>query len=111
MSEEFQLLEDPVPVCLEGEALGEWLNHILEGKIPEGHTAYIMPSVHAAKGESKFFCKIDVEERISVETLLERVVSEHSRGEYLYFYAEDVVSAAYGAGLLPGTYVWLYDTW
>ena len=111
MSEEFQLLADPVPLCLQGEALGDWLNQFLEGKIPEGYTAYIIPSVHDAKGESKFFCKIDVEEPISVETLLERVVSEYSRGESLHFYAKDVVSAAYGAGLLSGTYVWLYDTW
>ena len=111
MSEEFQLLADPVPLCLQGDSLGDWLNQFLEGKIPEGYTAYIIPSVHGAKGESKFFCAIDVEESITLETLLTRVVTEHSRGPYLHFYAEDVLAAADGAGVLPGTYVWLYTKW
>ena len=111
MNGQTNLKSEPQPVCVDGEALKTWLDLAVVGLIPAGFEAYIIPRTTDAKGESKFFCSIDVEEPITVETLVKREVAEHSRGPYLHFYADDVVSAACGAGVLNATYVWLFYRW
>ncbi|HHP5494135.1 hypothetical protein ACTG16_23465 [Aeromonas sp. 23P] len=98
------------PVCIDADSLKNWFsaalkNHGIDKK------AFIIPQSWDAKGESRFFCSIDVDEPISVSELIKREVAEHSRGPYIHFYAEDVVAAACGAGELTGDLFWLYYTW
>lgn len=98
------------PVCINHESLQEWLETEVE-KFGIDKTPYILPRTWDAKGESRFFCSINVEEHITIEELMGRVVSEHCRGNSIYFYAEDVVCAACAAGMLSGEWFWLYYTW
>lgn len=98
------------PVCINPTSLDEWLSAALKNHGIE-QDASILPKVWDAKGESRFFCQIDVDEPISVTELIRREVTEHNRGGHIYFYAEDVVAAACGAGELSGNWFWLYYTW
>lgn len=98
------------PVCIDAASLKDWLSATLKNLGIE-KKASIIPQSWDAIGESRFFCPIDVDEPISVAELIKREVTEHSRGPYIHFYAEDVVSAACGAGELSGDWFWLYYTW
>ncbi len=66
MNGQTNLKSEPQPVCVDGEALKRWLDFAVVGLIPAGFEAYIIPRTTDAKGESKFFCSIDVEEPITV---------------------------------------------
>lgn len=98
------------PVCIDPDSLTEWLTVTLKNHGIEAD-AYIIPRPWDAKGESRFFCPIDVDRPISVAELVRLEVTEHSKGTSIYFYAEDVVAAACGAGELSGNWFWLYYTW
>lgn len=89
-------------VCIDADSLKKWLIEALKKEGIE-KTVSIIPRPWDAKGESGFFCSIEVEETISVADLIEREVIEHSRGPYIHFYADDVIFAACGAGELSET--------
>jgi hypothetical protein len=98
---------------IDAEALKDWLEKALAEHYPEGTQFYLIPKPWDAKGESRFFCEIEVEEDITIEGLIAREVKEHSRGQYVHFYAYDVVCAAALAGEFEGrgNYFHLYYRW
>jgi hypothetical protein len=99
------------PVCVEGAALKQWLQEHLTSLIGADAQLYLVPRTFEAKGESRFFCCVNVDEAISVEELARREVTEHARGPHHYFHADDVLAAAQGEGAVSGGWYWLYYTW
>jgi hypothetical protein len=93
------------------DALKEWLDKSLKNFLPEDTHISIVPYTWDAKGESRFFCEIDIENDVSISQLLSKVVIEHSRGPYIHFYAKDVVEAAVTAKVLEGDHFYLYYKW
>lgn len=96
---------------IDADALEEWLNEALKNFVPEGTHISIIPQAWEAKGESRFLSEIDVNDDITITQLLSKVVTEHSRGPYLHFYASDVVEAAVTAKQLTGNHFFLYYKW
>lgn len=96
---------------IDADALKEWLEESLKNLVPADTHISIIPQVWDAKGESRFFCEIDIEKNITIPELLNKVVSEHSRGKYIHFYAQDVVQAAVTAKQLDGDHFYLYYQW
>ncbi|MBK6616406.1 hypothetical protein [Ottowia sp.] len=105
------LLQVEQPKCLRGDNLRDWLQKTLAPHFPADSLHSIIPREWEAKGESRFFCSIDVDTPISVVDLIAREVKEHSRGDHHHFYADDVLAAAQGAGVVSGGWYWLYCTW
>lgn len=71
----------------------------------------LIPHPWEAKGESRFFCAVDVDEEISVSQLLEKEVKEYTRGNFKHFYVSDVIQAAVSANQLEGNQFFLYHKW
>lgn len=105
------MIETQQITAIDSDSLKEWLDKKLLPHFPAGTEIAIMPHTWEAKGESRFFCEIDVNQGITLTELMTRVVSEHSRNNYIYFYAEDVVAAAVQYKELVGNYFWLYYKW
>lgn len=93
------------------EGLKDWLNNSLKSLLPEDSHISIIPHSWEAKGESRFFCEVEIEEDITLEQLVAKVVVEHSRGNHIHLYADDVVQAAVTAKVLNGDQFFLYYTW
>lgn len=96
---------------INADELKDWLDTALGTLLPPNTHISIIPQTWEAKGESRFFCEIDIDKALTLPQLLARVVSEHSRGNLVHFYAHDVVAAAVGAGELVGDHFYLYYRW
>lgn len=89
----------------------EWLNEALLKYFSQDTKISIIPRSWEPTGESSFFSQIDIQNDLSIKQLLSKVVIEHSRGNYIHFYADDVISAAITAKELKGSCFYLHYRW
>jgi len=87
--------------------IDQWVSTYLQPHFPDKHIS-VIPHEWEPTGESAFVCKIDIGDDITIEQLCKKVVKEHSRGRYVHFYANDILTAAYTNGQLKETYLILY---
>jgi hypothetical protein len=96
---------------INADDLMDWLNNSLKVFLSKDTHISIVPQVFDCKGPSRFFAEIDVQENITIQQLLSKVITEHSRGSYIHFYVDDVVQAAVTAGVLQGNHFYLHYKW
>lgn len=104
------MIDTVSPVCIKGEDLQEWLQAALADALP-GKQLYMIHEPGEARGESRYFSEVHLDQELSLGDLVKREVVEHSRGDYVHFYVKDVVSAACSANALSGRWFWIYHTW
>ena len=90
--------------------IDKWIEQYLQPHFPDKHIS-IIPSAWDATGESKFVTNFDMGDDLTITELCSKVVTEHSRGHYIHFYAYDVLCAAYTNGQLEEPYCILYYSW
>jgi len=107
------MIETLSPTCIDGGVLQEWLEESIKNLVPEGYEVYIIPNDDGAQGGSKFFTEVNINKKdlITLDELVKRVVKEHSRGQYLHYYVDDVIGAACKLDELTGSWFWVYCTW
>lgn len=97
------MIEISRPKCIDGESLQEWLVSFIEGALAS-KKIYLLPrEPFDCTSESNAFTAVDSDSPISKsELLLRQADVENDR--FAYFYIDDVVNAACGAGILTDTY-------
>ena len=106
-----KVIETFTPTAINCDSLNKWVERVVAPMFPESMIGVIADRPWDATGESKFFCVVDVDRNVTLDTLKEKIVIEHSRGLYIHFYARDIVSAAANAGELQGNYFWMLYEW
>ena len=96
-------------VFIDFDDLQNWLREFLKASLPSKQIYIIEQEYHLSKG-SKLFADIDICEPLTKEELLKKEAVVHSRGGYIHFYVDDVVTAAHTAGMLEGNSFCVYDS-
>lgn len=98
-------------LVLNADELNNWVESFLQPLLPGKHISILPSKYGACKGESQWFCSVDVEDSISLKELIAREVKEFSRGDYVHFYVDDILSAATKLGQLTGSYFLVWYKW
>ena len=80
-------------MTLDADGINSWIEKAVQPLFP-GKDVSVMPRPGIdATGESRFFCPLDIDQPIPLSELKNRVITEHSRGMFIYFYADDLLNA------------------
>lgn len=93
------MIETYTRTFVDFDVLEYWLQQFLKDDLPGKEALIINQDYHCNQG-SRFFASVDADEPLTKKELLERLVLEHSRGNYVHFYIDDVIKAAYTSGAL-----------
>lgn len=101
------MIEISTPKCVNGESLQEWLTSFIKKSLTVDAIYLLADSPWDCTSQSNTFAAIDVEVALSKEALLSKI-ADCSNDKYAYFYICDVLSAAYGCGLVDKGYYHVY---
>lgn len=85
---------------IDADEIHDWVEKCLQPLLPDKHISILPSKYGACVGESRWSCDVDVYKAVSLETLLMKEVKEYSRGNYVHFYVDDILSAMYASGAL-----------
>ncbi|HEJ4407884.1 TPA: hypothetical protein SL557_000163 [Pseudomonas aeruginosa] len=105
------LLETSTVTVIGADAIHDWVARHLAPLCPEGAAISVIQRPWHCKGESCYFAAVEVEAPITTAQLRRLEVAEHTRGQYLHFYVDDVIAAAVGSGALAGDFFHVFYRW
>ena len=98
-------------MTLDADDIKGWIERVVQPLFPS-NDVFVMPRPGIdAKGESRFFCPLDIDQPIPLSELKSRVITENSAGLSIYFYPDDLLNAAAGNGDLDIGSYHLFYTW
>lgn len=85
-------------IVIDADTIDRWIDVNLNSLMPGKHIS-VLPTKHGStNGESCWTSKVYVSFGITLDELIAKEVEEYSRGIYVHFYVDDVLSAMYGTG-------------